>query len=99
MTDDLKYGLTDEMVQMFAWLNWTPLPQDPCTRMLHDTFPDALPGRAVHDRVRRVLMDPKLCFTVTNTLFASSICPDEINNNRGGLADLMKDFWGEVFPM
>lgn len=38
-------------------------------------------------------------FTPENTLFGTCICPDEINNEKGDLADRMKDYWGECFPM
>lgn len=38
-------------------------------------------------------------FTPKNTIFGTSICPDEINNEAGDLASLMKEHWGEVFPL
>jgi len=28
-----------------------------------------------------------------------SICPDEINNQKGGLSNLMAECWGEFFPL
>ena len=34
-----------------------------------------------------------------DTLFGASICPDEINYTKGGLADTMKEYWGEMFPL
>ncbi len=40
-----------------------------------------------------------LGFTPENTLFGSSICPDEINNELGDLANLLYSKWGEEFPM
>jgi hypothetical protein len=32
-------------------------------------------------------------------IYGQSICPDEINNEKGDLACLMKDYWGSCFPM
>ncbi|EOD17527.1 hypothetical protein EMIHUDRAFT_234190 [Emiliania huxleyi CCMP1516] len=37
--------------------------------------------------------------TAENTIYGQSICPDEINNEKGDLATLMADHWGECFPM
>jgi hypothetical protein len=56
-----------------------------------------LPGIAVQARVANLLVNEH-GFTPDNTLFGLSICPDEINNRKGGLANLMAEFWGEVFP-
>ncbi|KRX09655.1 hypothetical protein PPERSA_02527 [Pseudocohnilembus persalinus] len=33
-----------------------------------------------------------------NTLFGSSICPDEINHGHSSLANLMKNTWGGIMP-
>merc|ERR1719440_2690722 len=32
-------------------------------------------------------------------MYGTSICPDEINNEKGDLADMMKEYWGASFPM
>ena len=32
-------------------------------------------------------------------MFGQSICPDEINNGKGGLSYQMIDYWGECFSM
>ena len=34
-----------------------------------------------------------------NTLFAQSLCPDEINHAKGDLADIFHDYMGEVFHL
>jgi len=44
-------------------------------------------------------LQDQYAFTPENTLFGSSICPDEINNEKGSLADVLKEYWGEVFPL
>ena len=34
-----------------------------------------------------------------NTLYAQSLCPDEINHTKGDLADIFHDYMGEVFHL
>merc|ERR1719401_1224618 len=58
-----------------------------------------MPGLAVHARMRAALESEPYNFTPENTLFGTSICPDEINNEKGDLADVMKEYWGECFPL
>jgi len=81
----------------FAWFGWSPEPGLPSYKALHDHFPGALPGPAVKHRVDHLLQQHGM--TPDNTLFGTSICPDEINNMRGTLANGLKDYWGAVFPM
>jgi len=83
---------------VFNWLNWAPEPHSVCYNVLHKNFPGALPGPAVHHRITDILTG-KYGFTQVNTLLGASICPDEINNEVGGLADLMKNHWGGIFPL
>ena len=83
---------------VFSWLSSTPKPGTPVHDTLQEHFPGALPGIAVMKRTAAVLkaqhgMDPD------NTIYGQSICPDEINNEKGDLAEIMKEYWGEVFPM
>jgi hypothetical protein len=40
-----------------------------------------------------------LGFTDDNTLFASSVCVDEINHFDSSLNNRLKEFWGECFYM
>jgi len=84
---------------VFNWLDWAPAPGSPCYNTLHKYFPGALPGPAVHMRINSVLEDEEYSFKVGNTLFGASICPDEINNKVGDLADIMKTYWGNIFPL
>jgi len=83
--------------EIYAWLKWSPPIGSPVYDTLHRCFPGAIPGSVVLDRtidaVRPFGMDPE------NTLYGQSICPDEINNEKGDLSSLMIDHWGEVFPM
>lgn len=81
----------------FAWLGWSPEPRSPCFRTLHEFFPGSLPGSAVMARVKAALEPHGM--DGDNTLYGQSICPDEINNEKGGLADQMREHWGEVFPL
>ena len=37
--------------------------------------------------------------TAENTLFASSVCVDEINHMETSLNNRLKDYWGECFYM
>jgi hypothetical protein len=80
-----------EQHKAFAWLNWAPQVASPCYEALHRYFPGALPGQVVHARLRTVLEGPAYEFTPENTLFGQSICPDEINNEKGDLADILKE--------
>jgi len=85
--------------QFFAWLNWAPPLDSPCYNTLHRYFPGAIPGQALHARTAKILTEDKIGCTPENTLFGCSICPDEINNEKGDLAYIMREYWGEVFPL
>jgi hypothetical protein len=84
--------------QLFHWLAWSPDPASACAKTLHKQFPGALPDPAVYNRVKMILTED-YGFTPSNTLFGTSICPDEINHTKQGLSVLMSDFWGAEFPM
>jgi len=94
---DTVPNCTSAQEQVFAWLGWSPEPGSPCWRSLHSNFPGALPGHAILNKSCEVLVAQG--FTPDNTLFGQSICPDEINNQKGQLADSLKEFWGECFPL
>jgi nitrogen fixation protein len=107
-TTQSSFNLEDERAKdtrasaqhhVFSWLNWSPQPESVCYQALHRHFPGALPGQVVHARSSGVLTRESHGCTPENTLFGLSICPDEINYEAGGLAQLMKDFWGEMFPL
>lgn len=83
---------------VFSWLDWAPEPFSACFNALHANFPGALPGPAVHYRIIDIL-EGQHGFSVENTLLGSSICPDEINNEEGDLSELMKSYWGSMFPL
>lgn len=82
----------------FSWMNVSPKSETPCGEALEKNFPGSLPGIAVLKRTTSVLAE-KFNMDPENTIYGQSICPDEINNEKGDLADIMKDYWGEVFPM
>lgn len=60
-------------------------------------FPLAQDGYAIHTRTEKALakygVDPE------NTLFAQSICPDEINHENGDITNILTKHMGEVFHM
>jgi hypothetical protein len=60
-------------------------------------FPGAHEGSATLECVKPVIA--KLGLTDDNTLFAQSICPDEINHEEGGIPNLFASYLGEVFHM
>jgi len=58
-------------------------------------FPGSMAGGAVDAAVAATLA--KRGYTPANTLFASSVCPDEVNHGPGDLEERMKSRWGEEF--
>eukprot|EP00930_Biecheleria_cincta_P047457 TRINITY_DN32903_c0_g1_i1.p1 TRINITY_DN32903_c0_g1~~TRINITY_DN32903_c0_g1_i1.p1 ORF type:complete len:710 (-),score=113.32 TRINITY_DN32903_c0_g1_i1:12-2141(-) len=84
--------------RVFHWLGRAPKPGSECFQALKKYFPGALPGAAVHLRSRAIL-EQELGMTPENTLLGTSFCPDEINNHRFDIGTLMRDYWGNVFPM
>ena len=97
VTEEQSIGMATDPRGLLHWLNTTPKPGHPCAKTLEREFPGALPGIAVQKRSSAVLLE-KFGLGGENTIYGQSICPDEINNEKGGLADLMKEYWGEVFP-
>jgi hypothetical protein len=85
--------------KVMSWLQWAPDPDSACYKALHQSFPGAVPGPAIHYRLKNILTDQKYGFTPANTLLGSSLCPDEINNEPGDLIDLMQTHWGHLFPL
>ena len=68
--------------------------------VVHQHFPKAMPGSKVLKRVKRVVKQPQFGgVTADNTLFAQSICPDEINHEKGDITTLFIDYLGEVFHL
>jgi len=58
-------------------------------------FPGALDGRQILDRVMKTLKPRGV--TAENTLFAQSVCPDEINHFDDGPPNMFADALGEKF--
>jgi hypothetical protein len=61
------------------------------------SFPGALPGPAVHERLIEILGGHG--FMPENTILGTSICSDEVNTLKGTLVDTMKEHWGTHFPL
>ena len=95
-TDEAFASLTTG--EVFGWLSSSPKIGSDCKTSLDKHFPGALPGSAVTKKVGSILYEKYGC-VAKNTLYGQSICSDEINNEKGDLADLMKEYWGEVFPL
>eukprot|EP00047_Mylnosiga_fluctuans_P006159 m.245222 g.245222 ORF g.245222 m.245222 type:complete len:327 (-) comp14632_c0_seq1:41-1021(-) len=62
---------------------------------VHKFFPGSGPSSHIHAEVERVLSADG--FTPENTLFACSVCVDEINHEDDDITCLLKSFWGECF--
>lgn len=57
-------------------------------------FPTAKCGKDILSKADQVLVE--LGCTVKNTLYAQSICPDEINHESGDISELFRKHMGEV---
>lgn len=65
--------------------------------LIRDKFPGARVVSDIADSVSSKLKE--LGHNPQNTLFASSICPDEINHDANNLGNLLSRHWGECFQM
>eukprot|EP00930_Biecheleria_cincta_P068126 TRINITY_DN5525_c0_g2_i1.p1 TRINITY_DN5525_c0_g2~~TRINITY_DN5525_c0_g2_i1.p1 ORF type:complete len:688 (+),score=106.48 TRINITY_DN5525_c0_g2_i1:289-2064(+) len=83
--------------EVFSFMTWSPPADSPVYQAMHKYFPGALPSQALHERKRAILR--KFGFTSENTIMATSLCPDEINNDPSDLPVIMQSHWGDVFPM
>jgi hypothetical protein len=83
--------------QMDNMMGWTPDVSSPCYESIYRWFPKAMPATPVFERSR--LFINRLGMVPGNTLFGSSLCPDEINNKKEGTLDQMTKYWGEQFPL
>jgi len=99
--DPARYQVLDfpdrRFSNLFNWLRFAPGPESPVFETLHKCFPGALPGVAVVARTAKTL--EAFGLDDDNTIYGQSICPDEINNEETDLGNLMKEHWGELFPM
>lgn len=85
--------------QLFAHVGWSPSFDAECFRTLHEYFPGALPSHAVHSRILEAVSGGRFGLNPSNTIFGTSICPDEINTRKFTLPQLMKSHWGRCFPL
>jgi hypothetical protein len=60
-------------------------------------FPGALRGSGTLEKVAKVV--EQRGYTDTNTLYAQSICPDEINHEITDVSNLFAGYFGEVFHL
>jgi len=82
----------------FSTSGWSPSIDSAAYYAMTREFPRALPAKAVFQRSRMYLTQ-NFNMTPKNTILGTSICPDEINNGKGGFADLSNEYWGEYFPL
>ena len=67
------------------------------TRTVRESFPGAVVSEALCSKLERVLARFK--FNQENTLFASSLCPDEICHESGDLPDLLSKYYSAEFSL
>lgn len=75
----------------------SPAPTSPLHKLANEVFPGSLAGEEVFRKVMETLEGHG--FDQENTLVACSTCPDEINNEEGGIADLLHSHFGRVFHL
>jgi hypothetical protein len=85
--------------QLFAHMGWSPSFEAECFRTLHDYFPGALPAHVMHARILEAITGDRFGLTPENTIFGTSVCPDEINTLKFSLPKLMASYWGKCFPL
>lgn len=66
-------------------------------RLVERHFPGALSSAHILEQIAPVI--EKRGYTAGNTLFAQSVCPDEINHEEGDITDLLTKHLGEVFHL
>jgi hypothetical protein len=89
--------LQERCFDLFSWLNMSPSPTSPCFAAMHRYFPACLPGEIIVRKMAEALR--KFGLTPENTIYGQSLCPDEINCEKGGMAYSLTEYWGECFPM
>lgn len=60
-------------------------------------LPGCVTSATLLEQVKSVLEERG--YNDDNTLFAQSVCPDEVNHEEGDVTDLFAKHWGEVFHM
>lgn len=66
-------------------------------KLLWTHFPGAMSSQDVLECFKKVV--EKRGYDDDNTLFAQSICPDEVNHEEGDITDLFTKYCGEVFHL
>jgi len=97
---DMSSTTTDIRNGIYGFLSWaslTPPLANPCGITMQRSFPGAIPGDMLIKRLGTILGHFGL--TPENTIYGESVCPDEINHEKGGLCHSMAEYWGECFPM
>jgi len=83
----------------FQWLAWTPPASWLGRATVQRLFPKALPGCAVHARLRAFLEAEAFGLRPVSTTFATSTCPDAAALSRRGLEEVMRAYWGDSVPL
>jgi len=66
-------------------------------QLLIENFPGAMSTSDIFTKVNNTVLS--LGCNPENTLFATSVCVDEINHHDDSLNNRLADFWGECFYM
>jgi hypothetical protein len=98
-TEKQKDASSVQSISLFAHMGWSPSFEAESFRVLHEYFPGALPSHAMHARILEALSNSRFGLTPANTIFGTSVCPDEINTMKNCLPKLQKAYWGKAFPL
>eukprot|EP00929_Paragymnodinium_shiwhaense_P028561 TRINITY_DN16532_c0_g2_i1.p1 TRINITY_DN16532_c0_g2~~TRINITY_DN16532_c0_g2_i1.p1 ORF type:complete len:317 (+),score=59.39 TRINITY_DN16532_c0_g2_i1:177-1127(+) len=82
---------------VFSWLSWAPEPGSKMHKSLSEHYAGALPDIVVVERVKEALSLYGL--SKKNTIYAESICADELCHEPHQLSDLLTTHWSNVFTM
>ena len=69
--------------------------------MASETVKQYFPGARPSMKIRHIVQGElnKHHISPENTLFAQSICPDEINHNNGGISGVFEEYFGDSFHL
>jgi len=65
--------------------------------LLQKYLPGCITSTSLLDSVKSVLEERG--YHAGNTLFAQSLCPDELNHEEGEMTHMFQKYWGEVFHL
>eukprot|EP00929_Paragymnodinium_shiwhaense_P074388 TRINITY_DN38069_c0_g1_i1.p1 TRINITY_DN38069_c0_g1~~TRINITY_DN38069_c0_g1_i1.p1 ORF type:complete len:314 (+),score=59.39 TRINITY_DN38069_c0_g1_i1:116-1057(+) len=87
----------EKAMALFSWLGWAPKPGSAMHTSLRKYYNGALPDIVVVERVKAALT--RYGLSKKNTIYAESICADELCHEPHQLSDLLTTHWSNVFGM